>query len=273
MSGPAVTRGDAVRVVTPAAVVVPLGNWAASELALAPAGDLAGRIGADLHLLSVGIEESEAEEMARRLATLAEGFGATAETRVDYDVPAVILEVAREQEPALVCMASHGRGRLSGALLGSNTAAVLAAAPSPVLLAGPHLDPRRRLAERSVVACVDGSEPSEAGVAVAAGWATMLGVPLEILTVAEPGLERPAGYVEALVQACERPGLQVTGLTIREASPADAIVAHAGRAPTGLLVATTHARTGLRRMAFGSVAASIVRSSPVPVLAVRPTGA
>ena len=274
---------SALRADTFAGVVVPLGSSASSELALAPAAELAQRVGAGLHLLSVGIEEDEAEEMARRLAVLAPAFGGTAETRVDYDVAAVVLQLARERDPALVCMASHGRGRLSEAVLGSYTTAVLAATTAPVLLAGPRLDPARRMDERPVVACVDGSEPSEAGVSVAAAWAGMLGVPLDILTVAPPG-DRPGrvsgsavgrreqlpGYLRSLVRGCERPGLQVRGRTVHDDSPARAIVGRVEDAPAGLLVVTTHARTGLPRMAFGSVTTAVVRSSPLPVLVVPP---
>jgi nucleotide-binding universal stress UspA family protein len=272
-------RGD-----TFTGLVVPLGRSASSELALAPAAELAQRLGAGLHLLSVGIEEDEAEEMARRLAVLAPAFGATAETRVDYDVAATVLQVARERDPALVCMASHGRGRLSEAVLGSYTTAVLAAATTPVLLAGPRLDPTRRMADGPVLACVDGSDASEAGVAVATAWARMLRVPLDILTVAPAGSERvgsPAGpgadlpeqlgnYLGSLVQRWQRPGLQVRGRTVHDDSPARAIVGLVEDAPAGLLVVTTHARTGLPRMAFGSVTTAVVRSSPLPVLVVPP---
>ena len=83
-------------------VLVPLGTWASGEVALAPASQAARLFGARLHLVSVGIEEAEADGMARRLNVLAEGFEATAETRVDYDVPRAILEVAGEREPALI---------------------------------------------------------------------------------------------------------------------------------------------------------------------------
>jgi len=296
MSGPYVAAADittaevapadpALKGETFADVIVPLGNWATAELALAPAAEVARLLGARLHLLSVAIEQAEAEEMARRLIILAEGFGATAETRVDFDVAAVILEVAQEHDPALVCMASHGRGRLGEAVLGSYTTGVLATTRMPVMLAGPALDPGRRLADGPVVACVDGSKPSEAGLPAAVAWAMALGAPLEILTVAPPGPDRlpsgsgpgadnsgryPRGYVDALVRRWARPGLQVTGRTIRDAAPADAIISHVEAAPAGLLVVTTHARTGLRRIAFGSVASTILRTSPVPVLAVPP---
>ncbi len=38
-----------------------------------------------------------------------------------------------------------------------------------------------------------------------------------------------------------------------------------------LLAMATHGRTGLRRVIFGSVAETVLRTAPVPVLAIRPT--
>ena len=46
---------------------------------------------------------------------------------------------------------------------------------------------------------------------------------------------------------------------------------YAEREPTGLLVATTHGRTGFARAALGSEVARIIHRSPVPVL-VQPLG-
>ncbi|AMN46358.1 hypothetical protein ACG33_04400 [Steroidobacter denitrificans] len=52
---------------------------------------------------------------------------------------------------------------------------------------------------------------------------------------------------------------------------ADAIVAEARRWPADLIVLGTHGRRGLRRLALGSDAEMVLRSSPVPVLLVRET--
>jgi len=51
---------------------------------------------------------------------------------------------------------------------------------------------------------------------------------------------------------------------------ADAIVAHARKWRAGLIVIGTHGRRGLDRLALGSDAEKVVRTSPVPVLVVRP---
>jgi nucleotide-binding universal stress UspA family protein len=49
---------------------------------------------------------------------------------------------------------------------------------------------------------------------------------------------------------------------------ADGLYRHLLWHPANLIVTETHGRTGLVRLAFGSVAASIVRHCPAPVLTV-----
>jgi len=51
---------------------------------------------------------------------------------------------------------------------------------------------------------------------------------------------------------------------------ADVIVSHAAKWRAGLIVIGTHGRRGLRRVALGSDAEQVIRTSPVPVLVVRP---
>ncbi|HEY0736106.1 MAG TPA: universal stress protein [Herpetosiphonaceae bacterium] len=52
--------------------------------------------------------------------------------------------------------------------------------------------------------------------------------------------------------------------------PAEAIVAYAERTAVDLIVMATHGRTGIRRRLVGSVAEQVLRTSPVPLLLVRP---
>jgi nucleotide-binding universal stress UspA family protein len=51
-------------------------------------------------------------------------------------------------------------------------------------------------------------------------------------------------------------------------SPLSAIVEEANRMPTSLVVVGTHGRSGLARLALGSVAESVVRAAPCSVLVV-----
>lgn len=57
-----------------------------------------------------------------------------------------------------------------------------------------------------------------------------------------------------------------------EGSPKSEIVAYARKHHIDLIVLATHGRSGLAHVLMGSVAESVVRTAPCPVLTVRPEG-
>ena len=63
------------------------------------------------------------------------------------------------------------------------------------------------------------------------------------------------------------------GLTVQKAalwgSPVDTVLEYAEREPIDLIVISTHGRTGLSHVLLGSVAESIIRNAPCPVLTIR----
>jgi len=67
--------------------------------------------------------------------------------------------------------------------------------------------------------------------------------------------------------------LEGTGLTIvakaRWGSPAEEILAYAQQEHIDLIAMATHGRTGLKRVALGSVAEHVLRRASTPVLLVR----
>jgi nucleotide-binding universal stress UspA family protein len=69
--------------------------------------------------------------------------------------------------------------------------------------------------------------------------------------------------------AAEAPELQRVKLVVREALPADAILRAASEEHADLIVMGTHGRSGLNRLAMGSVTERVMREAATPVLAVR----
>lgn len=55
--------------------------------------------------------------------------------------------------------------------------------------------------------------------------------------------------------------------------PAETIVAFAQAKKVDLIAMATHGRSGINRLLMGSVAEEVVRTSPIPVLLIRPDGA
>jgi nucleotide-binding universal stress UspA family protein len=57
-----------------------------------------------------------------------------------------------------------------------------------------------------------------------------------------------------------------------EGSPKTEIIQYARKRNIDLIVIATHGRTGLAHVLIGSVAETVVRTAPCPVLTVRPEG-
>jgi nucleotide-binding universal stress UspA family protein len=91
---------------------------------------------------------------------------------------------------------------------------------------------------------------------------------LDPATFAEAERLEAIAYLEELAgrMRCEQFQVQAEQ---REGNAAEEIVRRAGEMTAGLIAMTTHGRSGLRRLVFGSVADAVLRGAPCPVLLVR----
>lgn len=80
----------------------------------------------------------------------------------------------------------------------------------------------------------------------------------------EEALAKSQAALDALAAA--RPGLSTM---LRSGDAPDVIIQAAQEIGAGMIVMGTHGRRGLKRALMGSVAESVVRSAPCPVLTVR----
>jgi nucleotide-binding universal stress UspA family protein len=93
-----------------------------------------------------------------------------------------------------------------------------------------------------------------------------MAVPLPDIT----GLQEEAlDYLEGLAKALREDGVNVKTDAVERDVVAEAIVEYAEKNEIDLIVMTTHGRSGLSRLVFGSVAESVVRHTPCPVLLIR----
>lgn len=275
-------------------VLVPLDGSAFALEALGPATAIAERFGVAVEAVTVSNDDGWFEDHEARAPLDAAGIPLRVLAGRD-PAPAI---VRHAEDPALdlICMATHGRGRMAGALVGSVAESVLRHSARPLVVVGPAgrdarlgPDPVAPLAIPRLVACVDGSEASEEVLPIAAAWADSLGMGLTILFVAEPA-PRPSvplgdhvrhghlttadaeGHVARLVARWADGAPGVDGVVARDPiGPGAGVQAYLRANPAGMLAVSTHARTGARRLWRGSVAASIVHVSPVPVLVVPAT--
>jgi nucleotide-binding universal stress UspA family protein len=89
------------------------------------------------------------------------------------------------------------------------------------------------------------------------------------MEMAEEARETTAEYLGHRAGELQALGIPVTTRTGEDVDVADQILEIAQSEGIDLIVMTTHGRTGLSRLLFGSVAESVLRRAGVPVLLIR----
>jgi nucleotide-binding universal stress UspA family protein len=242
------------------------------------------------------VRAAERAQLKAESERLAEAGHPRPETALVEGVPgpAIVARAARD-EADLIVMATHGRGGLSRAWLGSVTGFVGRHAECPVLVVHPVDDgsqPELRELPMidTILTPVDGSEFSEAALARAIEIVEAFGASLVLLRAVPVPLIVGSPYIphaaqtyaeerdarlaaaEAYLERCaDRAGLDARVRTVVvETEPSHAIPAAAREESADLIIMATHGRGALMRAIVGSVADKVTRTASVPVLLVRP---
>jgi nucleotide-binding universal stress UspA family protein len=203
-----------------------------------------------------------------------------------------IADWALEQRVGLIVMATHGRSGLSLWALGSVADAVRQLSKVPLVLLRPQLADAFPLEatieiDRILVA-LDGSTLAERILSPAAQMARLFDAQVILFRAApvptaiyhSPGflkMDLEAGeamrqealaYLEQVARRFEQDGLKVR-VVLGALQPADSILDAAAKHDAGMIALTTHGRTGMRRMLYGSVSDRVVRTSHLPILLLR----
>jgi nucleotide-binding universal stress UspA family protein len=138
MTSPIYDSSAEVRVRT---VLVPLDGSELSLRAMPTARVLAERFGAQLHTICVAAGDEADRVRALAAALLGVEVGDERALVVPGDDPAeVIAQRSEELDECLLCMSTHGRGRLSGAVVGSVARSVLQRSRKAMVVLGPMAD-------------------------------------------------------------------------------------------------------------------------------------
>jgi nucleotide-binding universal stress UspA family protein len=275
--------------------------------------DVAAAHGATVHLLSVAntthspAERPEGAEQTlagRAQQAVAAAADRAAERGVDTTTEVLegsphrrICEYAVDVDADVVAMPTRGRRGLARYLLGSTTERVVRRSEVPVLTfhpGGDNADDGEDGAPfdypfETVLATTDGSDCARAALERAVDVANRTDAALHVLSVVDTrnlGVDvRTDVYRDALEETV-RDVVDDAAAFATDAGvpPAASVVEFAPSVSRGvrsyvedhdvdLLVVGTHGRTGFDRFVLGSVAEFLVRTSPVPVLTVRGTGA
>jgi nucleotide-binding universal stress UspA family protein len=246
-----------------------------AERVLPLASAVAKATGAAIVLLRVVKNRGEMSAEESYMRDRANRTGAQIRFLLSDDLPAAIIEEIAKNPQAMPVMTTHGRTAWAEALLGSVALQVIRGCKRPVLLHRPLADhPEAPTKIATLVAALDGSKFSEkiipSAVELAKAFAARL---LLVQAVAQQG---PIGQVQGDV--LESSYLHAKADEIRKkyaigadwdvlhGDAGDAICRYVNGMQDTLLAMTSHARAGLEKAVFGSVAASCIRHAGVPIL-------
>src|SRR5687767_14965195 len=138
-------------------VVVPLDGSDLSEAAIGPAAEVAAAARVAITLTTVVSAGADVADREDYLAEVASRFVDTpAETQVlSGDDPGALIADLANERGALVSLGTHGRGRVSGAVLGTVAGGVVSRATGPVLVVGQHFEPWMRFEPANLIVPVD----------------------------------------------------------------------------------------------------------------------
>jgi nucleotide-binding universal stress UspA family protein len=250
-------------------------SWRGFDVALA----LARRFGADVELVQVESDPVDAEVAREQLWAGVEQRGqldvrVTTNVQFTTEPIAVRLSELLEASPdSLVVMASHGKGR-SAAIVGSVADEILQRTFGPIVLVGPKVEHTDFTGP--LVITVDGSNESESALPLGVAWAVELSTTPWIVHVSGPSKPDTGGdlagavYLSRLAaELREASDHRIEFDELHDSNPTGAICDYAARHEASLIVTSSHGRSGLSRLAMGSVTAGFVRHATCPVLVFR----
>jgi nucleotide-binding universal stress UspA family protein len=292
-------------------ILIPLDGSRFAESALGPGLALSRATGAAVHLATVhepvpsfSYDEWESaawdwsEDYVSKVSTRASTYsGGPVDAWVGSGrVVDCLMLRADSVQADLIVMATHGRGALTRAWLGSTADAFLRRAQQPVLLVRPEEDggpnPSEDLTFSRILVPLDGSPLSETELDLAKGLARIFDAELLLVRVVAYPVEIASPYLPHTVQMNQQivdeakavahrylhdaaEGLQADGFRVRtfvkvDAQPGHAIARVVEEEDADLVVMATHGRGGLQRALLGSTTDKVIRSVHVPVLVRRP---
>ena len=292
-------------------ILVPLDGSGFAEAALRPALSISRRTGAKLHLVkavepipvmapggwSDQVRDWAGTYLAHLQDHLSDLSGGPVSTRVLEGHPAQAIEEEIEVSQAeLIVMASHGRGPLSRAWLGSVADELTRHGTRPILVVRPQEGTPEPLGTEwgisRIMVPLDGTQASEAVLAHAVELGILFDTAFHLVRVVPFPLEFSSSYfpdmirtnhefVEEAREDAERyleekaNDLRALSLSVDTSVVAVPQVAHGilSEAATGdcdLIAMGTHGRGPLARTVLGSTADKVLRGTHLPLLIYRP---
>jgi len=177
-----------------------------------------------------------------------------------------IVDEAAKKQVEMIIMGRHGRTGLKRLLMGSVTAKVIGHTPHNVLV----VPENAAFSFQKILIVTDGSRYSESAAREAISISRRCGSDLIALSVATKNMNLPSAKesVDKVIQAAEKEGMKVEGLTL-QGTPYEVIVNTAATKKADMVVIGSHGRTGLERLLMGSVTERVIGHAGCAVLVVK----
>jgi nucleotide-binding universal stress UspA family protein len=204
----------------------------------------------------------------------------------------VLSEYIQDNPAEMIVLASHGRGGVKRAWLGSVADYLLRHVNVPVIVTRPGCAAEPQ--SDQILVPLDGSPLAETVLADVCAIAAAANTNVTLLQVVQPVMhtlstpEAPYVAFDAELTAMQRGeaenylggmeevvrarGITCTSYTIVAHNVAEAILEVARPAHCTMIAMATHGLGGVRRLLLGSCTDKVIRGAEVPVLVYRPTG-
>ncbi|NNE73203.1 MAG: universal stress protein [Acidimicrobiales bacterium] len=219
----------------------------------------------------VPLQQRDLEPVKRRIRRALPGVDLRVSVIVEPHAPAGIAAAAQHQLPVLATGATVFE---LDRYVGSVAESVVRLSGQPAVIVGPAADTEHAFTVDRVAVPLDGSTLAESAIPLAVEWANELDVPLHLLSVVPQTPTDADGPAPVDVDYLRETAASVEGaiqpVTWHMMSSDNTAAALAEAAEDALLVLHTHGRTGLARIAVGSVATDVIRVARRAVVLARP---
>lgn len=234
----------------------------------------------------------EAAQHLERVAKEMSGDGPTPHTTVlEGPISETLADHADAIDADLIVMTTHGRAGSNRMWLGSVADGLIRHTHTPILLVHPREKDRDTVEVEQIehiLVPLDGSDLAERVLEPAATLARTTGARLTLghVVASQSALgaglvpllpddivrirEQADGYLEDTAERLRSDGLTVDTHVSEGETAAPTIAAAAEEVKADLIALATHGYGGLKRAVLGSVADKVLRSSPLPLLVLRP---
>ena len=211
---------------------------------------------------------------------------------LDGNPSEVITDYVEENAIDLTMMATHGRSGISRWAMGSVADKVIRGVTCPICLIrarGSHDEVRTDSLARRIFVPLDGSGAGEAALPYVEAFAEKLGTEVVLFQSVDKRdecsgevnwmelrntIERNAKiYLRKVEANLFSKGIAVRTMVEFGGNPAREISELANRTMSTMVAMSTHGRSGVDRMVFGSVAEKVLRTGSIPILLIRAPGA